>query len=282
MTEKEIKLAVDHVSDTAFLVALCRAAETLRQDAAIQDPFAAHLAAPKAELIEKLHPLRDEGIWLMTTRTFLLDRHILKLVSEGVDTVVNLAAGLDSRPYRLRLPADLRWIEADFPGIIEYKSERLAGEKPACRLERIALDLADTTARQELFSHFDGTAKRTLVITEGLLPYLTESQIDSLAMSLHETKTVSDWLMDIATEAFIRLLQQTWQMEEPRESKVSLRFAPLEGAHYFDKFGWKVGEFDSFMEGSKEIGRQPPLIFMRDPNAAIAADDSGVALLSRA
>jgi len=281
MTEKDIRLAVDHVSDTAFLVAMCRAAETLRQDSAIQDPFAAHLAAPKADQLEKLHPLRDEAVWLMTVRTHLLDRHILKLVSEGTDTVVNLAAGLDSRPYRLKLPSELRWIEADLPEIIEYKTERLAGETPSCRLERIALDLADTTARQELFSHFDTGAQRTLVITEGLLPYLTEPQVGTLATSLHETKSVSHWLTDITTEAFIKLLRETWQMEEPRESKVALKFAPLEGAHYFDKFGWRVGEFDSFMEGSKEIGRQPPLILMRDPNAAIAADDSGIALLVR-
>lgn len=204
MTEKEIRLAVDHVSDTAFLVAMCRAAETLRQDAAIRDPFAAHLAAPKAEMIEKLHPLRDEGVWLMTVRTFLLDRHILKLVAEGVETVVNLAAGLDARPYCLALPAQLRWIEYDFPKIIEYKSERLAGETPSCRLERFAVDLVDASSRKNFFANFDDSAKRTLVITEGLLPYLTDAQADALATSLYETKSVAHWLMDITTEAFIR------------------------------------------------------------------------------
>ena len=52
-------------------------------------------------------------------------------MGEGeVDAVLNLAAGLDTRPYRLELAATLRWIEADLPGINESKAQALAGEKP--------------------------------------------------------------------------------------------------------------------------------------------------------
>src|SRR6185295_7983751 len=50
---------------------------------------------------------------------------------DSIDTVLNLAAGLDARPYRLPLPSELRWIEVDLPGILAEKTKLLAGERPA-------------------------------------------------------------------------------------------------------------------------------------------------------
>jgi O-methyltransferase involved in polyketide biosynthesis len=65
--------------------------------------------------------------------------------------VVNLAAGLDTRPYRLKLSPSLKWIEVDLPAMIDYKEEILATEKPVCVLERFRVNLADVAARRELF-----------------------------------------------------------------------------------------------------------------------------------
>jgi hypothetical protein len=45
--------------------------------------------------------------------------------------VVKLAAGLDARPYRMNLPASLRWVEVDLPEILEKKERLLEGERPA-------------------------------------------------------------------------------------------------------------------------------------------------------
>jgi len=59
--------------------------------------------------------------------------------------VLNLAAGLDTRPYRLPLAPTLRWVEVDFPDVIAYKQSKLAGERAACGLEQIGVDL--TTRR---------------------------------------------------------------------------------------------------------------------------------------
>ena len=58
-------------------------------------------------------------------------------MQHGVDLVVNLAAGLDTRPYRMALPPSLRWVEVDLPDILDYKEEILAGAAPACALERV-------------------------------------------------------------------------------------------------------------------------------------------------
>jgi methyltransferase (TIGR00027 family) len=282
MSTTEIKLPVDHVSDTAYMVALYRAGESERQDAKFKDPFAAKLAAPKAKQLEKLSSFKEEGQWMLTTRTCLIDEHIGNFVRQGGDTVVNLAAGLDTRPYRLDLPKGLRWIEADLPGIIDYKCERLAEDFPKCKLERIALDLRDGGARAQLFDYFDRNAKRSLVITEGLLPYLPETAIEGLATELRNTRTISQWLMDMTTEKFMRLMKHRFLNEESAASQVALAFAPEEGAHYFEKFGWHVTAFESFLEAGERLNRKAPASIQNDPEAAPLLDDSGVALLERA
>jgi O-methyltransferase involved in polyketide biosynthesis len=61
----------------------------------------------------------------------LIDRIIGDAVANGADMVVNLAAGLDARPYRLTLPSQLQWIEVDLPDLLAYKTEQLAVKRRA-------------------------------------------------------------------------------------------------------------------------------------------------------
>jgi methyltransferase (TIGR00027 family) len=283
METTSVSLPVDHVSDTAYLVALYRAYESERADACIKDPLARKLAAPKAEYLEKAIPFNEAGIWMMALRTRLLDDHILKLVNEeGVDTVVNLAAGLDTRPYRLDLPSDVRWIEADFPEITRYKTERLADEKPRCRLERVVVDLNDNEARRRFFAAAFGPAKKALVITEGLLPYLKEETVRAIAADLKQASAVTAWLMDVTVMAFIDWFRAQVGMKEEPSSDVKLQFAPIEGTEYFESLGWRTRVFDSFLDGSKRFNKQLPMKMGLDKEAMVMADDSGIALLIKA
>src|SRR5437868_5307768 len=98
--------------------------------------------------------------------------------------VVNLPAGLDARPYRMDLPEDLQWVDVDLPAITDYKEDILRHERPNCRLERVRLDLADVTARREVFARLGARAKRALILAEGLLVYLTADQVCGLAKDL--------------------------------------------------------------------------------------------------
>src|SRR5213078_2635010 len=120
--------------------------------------------------------------WPMIVRTAVLDELILRAIErDGVDTVLNLAAGLDTRPYRLPLPSALRWIEADFPDVIAYKQQQLKGEPPVCTLEHLGIDLTDVARRRELFARISAAARQVLVVSEGLLIYLTPEQVATLA-----------------------------------------------------------------------------------------------------
>jgi len=158
---------IRHISDTARWAAVYRARETERPGALFHDPYARRLAGERGEEIAAALPFHQKNEWAWVFRTVLFDRFIVEQIRQGVDMVVNLAAGLDARPYRMELPASLRWIEVDLPEILEYKEEMLKDERPACALRRVHLDLADAGARRELFSSLDGLATPAAAGTSG-------------------------------------------------------------------------------------------------------------------
>ncbi len=268
------------VSDTVYLAALYRAYESDSPDAIFKDPLAAILAAPKAELLKKTASFKEEARWFTTVRTCLLDEHLLRLVADGVDTVINLAPGLDTRPYRLALPKALHWIEADLPGITEYKTERLKKIEPRCRLDRFVVNLADQPARDRFFTQAELGAKRTLVLTEGLLPQLPEATVAELAATLRDSRTVDHWLMDLTTVSFLERMRDRWKPQAATDD-ASLRFVPKGGTSYFEGLGWRLEAFDSFLDGSEKIGRKAPAAMSTIADAATSAEDSGVALFRR-
>ena len=146
-------MTIQNVSDTARWVAYYRAMESKRADAIFRDPFARRLAGPEGEAIVNHLPGARSLAPPMIARTAVLDEMILDRVNNHrVDLVLNLAAGLDARPWRLPLPSELHWVDVDLPGILEYKIGVLRGEKPVCHYEAMAADLTEPDAREDIFS----------------------------------------------------------------------------------------------------------------------------------
>src|SRR5262245_58137953 len=122
------------ISDTARWVAVFRAEESERPDAVFHDPYARKLAGKRGEDIANEVSFSRQNSWSFVARTWIIDDFINKLVAEGFDHIINLAAGLDTRPYRMELPSSLKWTEIDFPEMLEYKESILSPEKPKCHL----------------------------------------------------------------------------------------------------------------------------------------------------
>ena len=124
---------IRNISDTALWVAVFRARETERPDALFQDPFARKLAGERGEQIAKdmRQGMRHE--WPYTARTVRFDQIVTEQIKQGTDMVINLAAGLDTRPYRMDLPSSLKWIEVDFPAMIDYKEKSLPAKSHDAR-----------------------------------------------------------------------------------------------------------------------------------------------------
>ena len=118
--------ALRSVSDTALLVAYFRAMESQCPDALFNDELAVKLSAARGEQIARSLFYSRSSAWATIVRTVLIDDIVQRLVATDVDSVINLGAGLDARPYRLPLPASLRWIEIDLPDLVREKNEALA------------------------------------------------------------------------------------------------------------------------------------------------------------
>ncbi len=233
--------SIRNISDTALWVALYRAMESDRSDPLFRDPFARRLAGERGSRIHESIPRTARHAWAFVMRTVLFDAFIERQVAEGVDMVVNLAAGLDARPYRMSLPPALRWVEVDLPDLIDYKEEILAKEKPRCRLERVRLDLADVESRHALFSRLGRESKKALILTEGLVIYLNASQVGELARDLAAEPSVSAWITDLSSPGLLRMMQKQIGRRLD-EANAAFKFAPPEGPAFFEACGWKVVE----------------------------------------
>ncbi len=245
------------VSDTALLVAYHRAVETKRPDAHFHDEFAVRLSEGRGEEIARKMPWGRRMAWSTVVRTVLFDDLVLRLVSLGADTVINLAAGLDARPYRLPLPPSLRWIEVDLPDMVREKSEALAAHAPVCRLERIALDLADAAARRDLFARLGAASRDALVLSEGLLVYLPAEVVGGLADDLGAVASFRHWITDLATPMIRKRVNRWWGRKLAR-ANTKYQFAPEEGAAFFAPHGWREAEFHELFEHSIRLDRKVP------------------------
>ena len=241
---------ISHVSDTARWVAFYRAMESERPDAHFRDPFARRLAGDKGEAIARGMKKGLKLSWPMVVRTAVMDEIILRTISEReIDTVLNLAAGLDTRPWRLRLPPALRWIDVDLPVMLDLKLGELRDERPVCSYEAVRLDLSEVDARRTLFTRVNASARHTLVMTEGLLIYLTPAMVAELARNLHAQPTFTAWLIDLASPGLVQMLAKTWG-RMVAAGNAPFRFAPAEGTRFFEPAGWREVEWRSvFHEG---------------------------------
>src|SRR5476649_1588659 len=216
------------VSDTARWMEVYRARESEREDAVFRDPFARALAGERGERIAAALKFGDENAWSFVARTYLFDRFITRLVQHGADMIVNLAAGLDTRPYRMALPPSLRWVEVDLPEILDDKEEILGDARPVCELERVRLDLSNEDGRRGVFADLGRRAKHVLVIAEGLVVYLMPDAVASLARDLAAPPSFQHLALDLASPGLIEMMKESVG-SELSEAGAPFLFAPTEG-----------------------------------------------------
>jgi methyltransferase (TIGR00027 family) len=249
------------ISDTARWVAVYRARETERPDAVFRDPFARALAGERGEQIARAMPFADEAQWSFLARTYLFDRYIARLVSAGVDTIVNLAAGLDARPYRLQLPSSLRWFEVDLPEILDYKASVLGDAVPTCVVERVPIDLSNHDARRGLFTRIGRDARYAAVLCEGLLVYLMRDEVCALGRDLAAIPSFQKWVVEIVSPGLLEMMTQRMGALV-QQAGAPYVFGPPEGPPFFERCGWKVEEVGSLLKAARKLNRLPLMLRM--------------------
>ncbi|MBV8741981.1 MAG: class I SAM-dependent methyltransferase [Sinobacteraceae bacterium] len=251
------KSLVSNVSDTARWVAVYRAWESARPDALFHDPYADLLAGDRGKAIAALMPFPARNGWPLIARTKLIDELVLRAVAGGADCVINLAAGFDTRPYRLGLPPSLRWVEADLPALTDEKEAVLAQARPRCQLRRVKVDLADAAARSALLSDAVGDSLHALVVTEGLLLYLEDTQVRALSADLAAQPSIRQWILDLASPGVLEMLRKGMGAHL---ANAQMKFAPRKGVAYFEELGWEVAEVHSCLRAAARFRRLPAIM----------------------
>jgi methyltransferase (TIGR00027 family) len=275
---------ISNVSDTARWVAVYRAWESARPDALFHDAYAESMAGERGKAIAALMPAQARSGWPIIARTKLIDDLILAAVAEGCDCVINLAAGLDTRPYRLALPPSLRWIEADLPAMIEEKEQQLAGAQPRCQLQRIKIDLSDAAARVAALQNAVTPSTQVLVLSEGLLIYLNDALVRALSTDICALTNVRSWVFDLSSPAILRMMKQGMG---PHLTNAPMQFAPATGIAYFEALGWHVAKVQSIFHAAARFRRLPwwmkLFALLPEPNPRILGNArwTGVVQLTR-
>ena len=183
------------VGATALGVAAARAVETAGPEPLIRDEFARTLVSPAGPAWARLtdpelawldgdeHGRRVHrlGVDYQAVRTHFFDEYFGDTVAGGIRQVVILAAGLDSRAYRLRWPAGTAVYEIDQPKVLEYKTRILESHGAVLRARRraVPVDLRDDWPAALKAAGFD-RGQPTAWLAEGLLPYLPSEAQDRL------------------------------------------------------------------------------------------------------
>jgi methyltransferase (TIGR00027 family) len=248
---------IQQVSDTAFWVATYRAIETARKDALFQDPLAQLLTDGKGREISAKMGNTSTMSWSIAIRTHIIDDYIRSAVQQGIDTVLNLGAGLDTRPYRMDLPPTLLWIEADFPHVFDFKEERLRNAEPRCQLERVCIDLSDAGSRQQLFDGVSTQGKRILVITEGVTPYLSIEDVAALAKDLSAQPSFELWITDYFSALFMELYRKGYLLKNLGD-KAPFKFFPENWEEFFKSNGWSIKQMRYLTDEGARLNRPSP------------------------
>jgi methyltransferase (TIGR00027 family) len=178
-------LPMDGVAATSLMTAAARARESARPDCLFDDPWAEFLAgdAGRAFLERQDHVFPPNPIFVVRHRFF--DDFLMATAGKGIRQVVLVAAGLDTRAYRLRWPLGTVVYELDQPQVLGYKQTVLdqAGATPACERILVQADLREDWPSELLAGGFRPT-EGTAWLAEGLLFYLPETAVRSLLSTM--------------------------------------------------------------------------------------------------
>ncbi len=184
----------ESVGATALSVAAARAVETAAADPLIRDKFAYLLVSSAgqswARLASDLEWIGDDdhgrrahrlAVDYQAVRTHYFDSYFTEAVGASIRQVVILAAGLDSRAFRLDWPGGTSVFEIDQPQVVSYKTTTLesAGATPTANRQTVPVDLRDDWATALTDAGFD-PSQPTAWLAEGLLPYLPAEAQDRL------------------------------------------------------------------------------------------------------
>jgi methyltransferase (TIGR00027 family) len=231
------------VSRTALGVALVRAIETNRPDRLFEDPYAVAFTPLTPEKVERANQSVFRVHIVVRTRFF--DDYLLAAIKAGCRQVVLVAAGLDTRAFRLEWPPEAtRLFELDLPALLAYKEKVLGGQGTAPRLPRttVAVDLREDWPKELVAAGFDPSVP-TAWLVEGLLVYLSPEDAAGVLAAITSLSAPGS---QVACEDRDPESRAARDSEEPfkRAKVVEMWQGGVATVKWLSKHGWQVETYD--------------------------------------
>ena len=255
------------------MTAAARAREAAREDRLFDDPWSTLLAGNEGfALLDAQSALVPGGqpppVFVVRHRFF--DDYLLSQVSTGVRQIVLVAAGLDTRAYRLAWPPGVRLFELDQPSVLSYKESVLdaAGASATCRRHAVAVDLRSDWTAALIGSGFDPD-EPTVWLAEGLLFYLPEDSVHALLDAIAGLSAPGSALGTdtISTAMLTHESRRAW-VEFYANAGSPLIFGTDDPASLLATYGWQ-STLHPYSEASRRLGRAWSLPTMPGPQSVI-------------
>lgn len=251
------------IGATAVAVSQMRAVESARPDRVINDPLAAELVAASGiegvgavtlATVEAV-PVLSRVYAAVVHRTRFLDDHVLNATRSGCTQVVVLAAGLDSRAFRLETAA--RFFEIDLANVFAFK-EPVVADKPLTAAGRtvITADLTDPAWTAALTAVGFDPAAPTAWVAEGILMYLTDTQNDSVMSAVAGLSAAGSHLMFVANGPGWLADEHSQQLKDAVDSAgYGFKSHVEDPGPWLSRFSWTVCEAVTLEQVGHRLGR---------------------------
>jgi methyltransferase (TIGR00027 family) len=266
----------DAVAKTSLLTAAIRAVETDRSEKEgrlFTDPFAEVLAGSEGfSILEQVRAEVGEQGWAsIVLRTRYFDDRIMHGLARGIRQIVILAAGMDTRAYRLSFPDGTRVFELDRPEVLSYKQEKLGNTLPHCIRHTVGVDLREEW-QSKLIQAGMNTTERTLWLVEGLLIYLEEAAVVTLFEKIDSLSAPNSILLfDVLGRSLLDAPFMAKQLSFVEKLGAPWHFGSDEPEKLIEQLGWKAvatqpGEVDParwhFPTAPRHVPNIPRIFFV--------------------
>lgn len=249
----------DPVSETARWTAASRARENARPDRLFADPLAEHLAKPEGlAMLERASEWTGGDNPYLPIRTRWVDDRATEALGQGgIRQVVFLAAGFDTRPFRLDWPSDVVVYELDRPDLLAVKQATLheVGAAARCARRVVGVDLAGDWAGALRSAGHRGD-QATLWIAEGLLVYLPESAaMTALSTAAGLSSPGSALLCDLVGEGMARAPYTQEHLRMLAANGTPWQFFTSDPEATLSATGWTPAWIDEMGSETADFGR---------------------------
>jgi methyltransferase (TIGR00027 family)/uncharacterized protein (TIGR02246 family) len=234
------------VGNTARWIAASRAKESELALPLFSDPFARELAGETGFELQRsmrtaMGAQGDGPDLYLSIRTKFLDDALHNTVrSRGLHQVVILAAGMDTRAFRIPWPSGVNVFEVDRDEIFDHKEIVLAraGASPSCDRRIVRADLTRPWAAALTAAGFE-RSKPAAFLVEGLLMYLEEADALALLAAIDGVAAPGSWIAaDVVNPEVMTSPYMTRYMTALREAGSPWRFGIEDPESFFRQRGW--------------------------------------------